>query len=252
MVDEIETLVQRYHIKGLKIFDSTFTINKHHVLSFCKELKERGLTMPWECEIRVGTVDRSLLEEMQNAGCYYVDIGVESADQNVLDIMDKSIRIDDAEQLFDWCNELGLLTKVFFTVGHIGETYESGKRTIRFIRKNRKRMTLIGYNPGIRIYPGTRVAEYAEENGLFPAGFRWSQPYENRDNQRLYLATNNIPLLLQPRMGIQELRKLRHRYVLSRVTSPHFLWSKFKSLVRHHEVKKYLTFVLKGIGRKKV
>jgi anaerobic magnesium-protoporphyrin IX monomethyl ester cyclase len=252
VVDEIETLVQRYNIKGLKIFDSTFTINKRHVHHFCKELKERGLTMPWECEIRVGTVDRSLLELMQDAGCYYVDIGVESADQDILDNMDKNIRIDDVERLLSWCNDLGLLTKVFFTVGHIGETYENGKKTIRFIRKNRKHMTLIGYNPGIRIYPGTRVAAYALENGLYPAGFCWSKPYENRDNQRLYLANSNIPLLLQPRMGIQELRKLRHRYVLSRITSPQFLLSKFKSLVRHHEVKKYFTFFIKGIGREKV
>ena len=165
--------------------------------------------------------------------------------------MKKNIRIDNAEQLLRLCNELGLLTKVFFTVGHIGETYEDGKKTVRFIRRNRKHMTLIGYNPGIRIYPGTQVAEYAEENGLYPAGFCWSKPYENLDNHRLYLATNNIPLLLQPRMGIRELRKLRHRYVLSRLTSPQFLWSKFTSLVRHHEVKKYLGFILKGISREK-
>ena len=113
-------------------------------------------------------------------------------------------------------------------------------------------MTLVGYNPGIRIYPGTQVEEYAQRNNLLPAGFRWSNEYENRDNLKVYLAVNNIPLLLQPQMGIRELRKLRHRYILSRVASPHFLKSKLTTLLKHGEVKKYLGLGVKGaIGKRK-
>jgi magnesium-protoporphyrin IX monomethyl ester (oxidative) cyclase len=251
VVDEIEALVRRYNIKGIKIFDSTFTINKNHVLSFCNELKWRGLVMPWECEIRVGSVDKPLLEQMQKAGCYYVDIGVESADQDVLDTMNKQIYLDEAEKLLGWCKQLGLRTKVFFTVGHIKETYRAGLKTIRFIRKKRKYMTLIGYNPGIRIYPGTQVEAYARHNNILPDGFRWSKPYENRDNLRIYLAVNNIPLLLQPQMGIRELKKLRHRYILSRITSPYFLLSKLMTLLRHKEIKKYFGLGLRGLFMKK-
>lgn len=251
VVDEIETLVKRYNIKGLKIFDSTFTINKNHVLFFCNELKERGLVMPWECEVRVGSVDKHLLEQMQKAGCYYIDIGIESADQEILNAMNKKIRLDDAEQLLRWCEQLGLMTKVFFTVGHIGESFRAGLKTIRFIRKNRKSMTLIGYNPGIRVYPGTQVEKYAQQNNLLPKGFEWSKPYENRDNLKIYLAINNIPLLLQPQMGIRELRKLRHRYILSRITSPTFLLFKMTSLLKHGEMKKYMRLGLRGIFRKR-
>jgi len=207
--------------------------------------------MPWECEIRVGSVDRPLLEKMQEAGCYYVDIGIESADQDVLDVMQKKIRPDAAEQLLRWCDELGLRTKVFFTVGHIGETFRAGMKTIHFIRKNRKYISLVGYSPGIRVYPGTEVAQYAERNGLLPAGFRWSQPYENRDNLKLYLAPTNVPLLLQPGMGIRELRKLRQRYILSRLTSPTFLLSKARLLLKHREVMKYFSLGLKGMAGKR-
>ncbi len=251
VADEIEGLVDRYHIKGLKIFDSTFTINKQHVLSFCSELERRGLVMPWECEIRVGSVDKPLLERMRKAGCYYVDIGIESAEQEVLELMNKRIRLTEAERLLQWCSELGIRTKVFFTVGHIGETFEAGMKTVRFIRKNRKYMTLVGYNPGIRVYPGTQVEEYAREHGLLPSGFRWSKEYENRDNLRLYLAASNVPLLLQPRMGIRELRRLRHRYILSRITSPHFLRSKLASVMKHRELKKYLGLGVRGVIGKK-
>ena len=112
-------------------------------------------------------------------------------------------------------------------------------------------MTLIGYNPGIRVYPGTQVEQYAQQNDLLPTGFRWSKEYENRDNVKIYLAVNNIPLLLQPQMGIRELRKLRHRYILSRITSPSFLWSKLTTLLKHGEVKKYVGLGFKGVmGRR--
>jgi len=111
--------------------------------------------MPWECEVRVGTVDKQLLETMQKAGCYYLDIGIESGSQRILEKMNKGIMINDAEKLLKWCQELGLRTKCFFTVGHIGETVKEGMETIRFIQRNRKHITLVGYNPGIRIYPGT-------------------------------------------------------------------------------------------------
>jgi anaerobic magnesium-protoporphyrin IX monomethyl ester cyclase len=65
VVDEIEVLIESYGIEGIKIFDSTFTLNKKHVRGFCDELERRGLVMPWECEVRIGTVDKPLLEHMR-------------------------------------------------------------------------------------------------------------------------------------------------------------------------------------------
>ncbi|UCE26972.1 MAG: radical SAM protein [Candidatus Coatesbacteria bacterium] len=252
VVDEVEGLVEKYSIEGLKIFDSTFTLNKKHFLGFCDELERRGLAIPWECEVRVGTVDRSLLERMREAGCYYIDLGVESGDQSVLAEMGKGITLDDAEELLRWAEDLGIRTKVFFTVGHIGETYAAGKDTLRFIRRNRKRITLVGYGPAIRIYPGTRVEEYARENDLLPAGFRWSAPYENRDNLRLFRPADNVPILLQPQLGVRELRRLRLRYILSRVFSLSFLIFKLKLLLRYRELSRFLKLGLKGLaGRKR-
>lgn len=247
VVDEVEGLVAKYDIEGLKIFDSTFTLNKKHVRRFCNELERRSLTMTWECEVRIGTVDRPLLERMRETGCYYIDMGVESGDQSVLAAMGKGITLDDADDLLRWAEDLGVRTKVFFTVGHIGETYDAGKSTLKFIKKNRKRITLVGYGPAIRIYPGTRVEEYAKKNDLLPPGFRWSAPYENRDNLKLFRPADNVPILLQPQMGVRELRRLRIRYILSQVLSLGFLIFKLKLLLRYRELGRFLSLGLKGL-----
>ena len=227
VVDEIEMLAARHGMRGIKIFDSTFTLSRHHAESFCDEMIRRRLDLPWECEIRVGSVDPPLLEKMRRAGCYYVDIGVESGSQRVLDqCVRKQIKLEEAERLFRWTKEIGLLTKVFFTVGHPGETVAEGWTTNRFLRRNRRYVRLAGYHAGVKVYPGTEVERYAVEHDLLPAGFRWSAPYLNKDQQRLFRPADNIPILLQPGLGIRELRRLRIGFILDRLGSPRFIADK--------------------------
>ena len=53
---EIEDiLIKRPQVRGLKVFDSTFTAQRDHVYQFCDLTEELGLK--WECEVRADTVD---------------------------------------------------------------------------------------------------------------------------------------------------------------------------------------------------
>ncbi len=84
VVDEIGYCIDKFKIRGVKFFDDTLTLKSGHILSITEELKRRGITLPWECEVRADTVDRGLLKSMKEAGCYYVDFGIESASEKVL------------------------------------------------------------------------------------------------------------------------------------------------------------------------
>ena len=84
VVDEIEYCIDKYKVNGVRFFDSTFTLNRRHVLEFINELKARQLKISWTCEVRVDTVDMDLLRAMKEAGCYYIDFGAESASDAVL------------------------------------------------------------------------------------------------------------------------------------------------------------------------
>jgi radical SAM superfamily enzyme YgiQ (UPF0313 family) len=249
VVDEIEGLLTRHGVQGIKIFDSTFTLQRAHVEGFCAELRRRGLHIPWECELRAGSVDRRLLETMREAGCYYVDVGIESGSQRVLDAcVHKQISLESAVELLRWTRELDLLTKVFFTLGHPGETLREARETNRFIRRHRRNIRLSAYQAGVKIYPGTMVEQYAREHQLMPEGFRWSAPYRNLLNRRLFRAPDNVPLLLQPGLGIEELRRLRIEFILMRVTSPRFVWEKLRAILRTRRIGEYLRIVGRGAG----
>lgn len=207
MLDEVEFLFSSYGYEGLKIFDSTFTMKKDHVYEFCDEITERRLNFPWECEIRIGSVDRKLLERMRDAGCYYVNFGVESGSQRVLDLMRKAIRIEQAVELLGLCRSVGLKTKVFFSFGHIGETMADVEKTFEFIDKHAGEISTLASGAGVRIYPGTYLEEYAVKNHLLPSNFEWSLPYDDARLEDI-MQTRSIPVLIQPQLGYDELERI--------------------------------------------
>lgn len=248
IVDEVEQLMGEYGVRGLVIFDSTFSLRRKHVEGFCDELERRRVEVPWQCQVRVDTVDKPLLEKMRRAGCYTICFGVESGDQEILNQISKGITLARAVDVMRWAEELGLYTKVSFSLGHPGETYEQAKKTNKFARAYARYMTFRGYNPGVRIYPGTRVEAYARERGLMPAGFDWAAPYENKENEKLFKLEDNVPLLLQPQMGVRELRRLRLRFLLGYVLTPRYILTKAVRAVRVGEVRRLWRGFLRGLG----
>ena len=246
VVDEIEAVMNTYGFKGIKIFDSTFTLNRNHVEEILDELEKRRMCFPWECEIRANTVTKDLLARMQKSGCYYVDLGVESGSQRVLDhSIHKGIRIEEAEQVLRWTSELGIKTKAFFCIGHPGETLEEGRETLRMIRRNSSSMRMIAYRTGIHIYPGTYVYNYANERNLLPEEFSWSKPYRNDYQSRMLQENGEIPLLIQPQLGVEELRQLRLEFIRMRLLSPRFLWEKLRWIISKGLLLRYLKLLIR-------
>ncbi|MEO0095460.1 MAG: radical SAM protein [candidate division WOR-3 bacterium] len=242
VVDEIEKLLKEYKFQAIKFFDSALTLDREHIENLCDEIINRNLNFPWECEVRVGTVDQPLLEKMQKAGCYYVDIGVESGSQKVLDLMRKGITVEQSEELLNMCKALGIKTKVFFSFGHIGETMSDVEKTFEFIEKNSDKITTVASGAGVRIYPGTYLESYARKNHLLPNDFEWSMPYDEEWNE-LILQSRSVPILLQPQLGRQELEQIALRIYSKRFSGWEGLKRGITKLTDPQKLKKLQNFL---------
>ena len=240
VVDEIEMLLSDFGVKGIKFFDSTLTLKKSHIEALCEEIKKRRLRFPWECEIRVNTVDKELLRKMKDAGCYYVDFGLESASDRVLKEMHKGIRLEHVENVIRWTNDLGILTKVFFTYGHIKETIEDARMTMEFVKKYKKNITLPVEIIGIRTYPGTLVEKYAREIGNLSDDFSWVKPYYDKEAEFL-TGFPGIPLLIQPQMGYKELKTLKLELLGRKIRDPRRLIKALYNAWNKNNIKKVYT-----------
>ena len=219
VLDEIELLIDRYKIRGIKFFDSTLTLNRKHINGLCDAILDRRLDVVWECEVRADTADKELFAKMKKAGCYLIDIGLESGNQAVLKRINKKITVQQGLQTVQWARECGLRTKVFLLWGHPGETVEQAQDTIEIYKILKPDVDILYSPKPVKIYPGTKVERFARENWMLPENFSWSATYYDKKNLE-YGASPHVPLLLQPQFSHSEFKRLEKKLSLE-VNSPY-------------------------------
>ncbi len=116
---------------------------------------------------------------MVKAGCYRIDIGVESGSSKILKMMKKEIKLDDVlrvDRLFD---KYGIDWTDFFITGFPYETMEDLRMTADFMKRiNPYRLVLSNFTP----YPGTEDYERAKELGVLPTNIDWGLYDHNSPN----------------------------------------------------------------------
>jgi len=151
--DEIEVRLNEQNIDTIAFMDDTFTLNKKFVRDFCAEIKRRNLKFWWGCTSRVDTLDEELLQLMKDSGCITIFIGVESADQQMLEKMNKNITVSKTEKAFKLARKVGIRTIASCVIGMPEDTKESMKKTIDFVKRLNPNYALYSLATP---YPGTR------------------------------------------------------------------------------------------------
>ncbi|MBD3266719.1 radical SAM protein [bacterium] len=124
--------LKKIGIHELWIKDLTFGVTKSHSKTFLHRLIEEDLGFEWITLSRVDVMDEEILTLMARAGCHTIQFGVESADQQILNSIDKRIAPERVKEIFQLCRQLGIRTLAHFIIGLPGETEESAKNTIDF------------------------------------------------------------------------------------------------------------------------
>ena len=135
VVDEVEYYIKRFGAKEIAFYDDVFTLDTKRVYGITDEILKRGLKVSWTCETRANLVDRELLKCMKKAGCYSIAYGVESASQDILDIIDKDITLEQVREGVRLTREVGIQTIGYFMVGSPNETLETIRQTIDFAKE---------------------------------------------------------------------------------------------------------------------
>ena len=199
---ELDYILANKKIQGLKIFDSTFTSSPQHVLSFCEMIKPYNLK--WECEIRADSVDKEMLSVMKEAGCYYVDVGLETSNEYLLKKIGKKINIGQLNKVLEWCSELGIKTKVFMIFGLLDETYKECFNDIRFLLDNKDKISMSETTFGMQVFPGTILERQLKMRGVLPKDFSWAK-YSPPKKNYLLMEVSDVYLLEQKQLSIYKL-----------------------------------------------
>jgi len=134
VVDEMEYLVNDHNIEMVAFMDDTFTLNNKRVYEICETIKDRGLDNYWGCTARVDTISEDLLKTMKDAGCITMFLGVESADQQFLNQINKNTNINRIKKTFQLTKDYGMRTIASVVLGMPGDTKRSITTTIKFVK----------------------------------------------------------------------------------------------------------------------
>ncbi|MFQ5685056.1 MAG: B12-binding domain-containing radical SAM protein [Candidatus Scalindua sp.] len=134
VLDEIESILS-LGIREIFFHDDTFNIEKKRVVDICEAILDKKLKFKWDARARINCADYNQLLLMKRAGCSRISFGVESGNPNVLRNLRKGITLEQVEDVFKWCKELGISSLADFMIGSPGETMKEIQDTIKFAKR---------------------------------------------------------------------------------------------------------------------
>ncbi|MDO5835867.1 MAG: radical SAM protein [Methanobacterium sp.] len=163
VVDEMEHLINDHNSGMIAFMDDTFTLKPSRVEDICDEIKRRNMDVYWGCTARADTLNEKLLRKLSDSGCITMFLGVESADQQQLDRVNKQMTIEKIRQAFKLSRENDIRTIASVVLGMPGDTKESIGRTVKFVRELNPSYALFSLATP---YPGTRFYQEAVQDNL--------------------------------------------------------------------------------------
>ncbi len=158
--EEIDWLVEKYNIKFLGILDELFSIDIVKMKAFCERIQDYDIK--WSCQMRVDRMSVEMLRMMKKAGCVSISFGIESADNRVLESMEKHITIEKVEEALIMAREAGICPFGNLLLGEKADDLESFQKCLEWYQAHPD--IQLGFNK-ILVLPGSKLYKYAVDNG---------------------------------------------------------------------------------------
>ena len=165
IIDEIKRLKQEYNISFIRFRDELLMATEKRAVELCERLIDEKLNIQFDCNGRLNTATPEVLKIMKKAGCVYINYGIESLDQNVLNLMNKHQTIDDVINGIETTTEVGINPGFNLLWNNIGDDAETLKKDVDFLMKYNTYSEIRTIKP-VTPYPGSDLYYYAIENGL--------------------------------------------------------------------------------------
>jgi radical SAM superfamily enzyme YgiQ (UPF0313 family) len=161
VIAEIKEVLSKYRVKSVYLNDDVFTVDKKYVEEFCK-LYKTEIGYPFEINTRVESLSSEMLQNLKDAGCYRVAMGIEQGDEKFRkEVLNRKMSNEKIEKAFELTRQIGMRTKSFNIVGFPLETYDIHMETVKLNRKVQPSSLVIYiFEP----YPGTPLYDLSLKN----------------------------------------------------------------------------------------
>lgn len=210
-VESVEKEIDMLAAEGYRAIgfvDDNFIWNEERTAGICRALKKHGII--WGCQARADAITEPIAKILGESGCTYVDLGVESFNDEILKFIRKG---ETSEQIF---KAIGLLQKYKVPVKLnilIGTSPLETRETLKDTLKKAKALKVdqVMFNI-VSPFPGTEFYKMAKENGWIAGG-----EYEPTNVQR-------DSILSYPHLSAEEMERILFRFNLRYFLSPRIIW----------------------------
>ena len=186
IIEEIIYLRENFGVTYITFFDELLMSSVARTESLCRDFIKADLNIKWDCNGRLNYARKDILKLMKQAGCVFINYGIEAMDDQVLKNMSKALTTKQIIAGIEATLEAGISPGYNIIFGNIGESRETLEKGVQFLLKYDNGAQLRTIRP-VTPYPGSPLYYYAIEKGLLKD---CEDFYENKHVNSDLLAVN--------------------------------------------------------------
>jgi len=166
VLEELRALRRRPQYRFIRFVDDLFILNPDWVEEFCRRYSAE-IGLPFSCMVRANHMTAAIARRLKSAGCWRVQMGVESGDEEIRnDVFKRRMGEDEILRAARIVQEAGLKLVTGNILGAPGSSFEKDLKTLALnmkIRPDYAGVTLL------QPYPRTEIHECAARLGMIDA-----------------------------------------------------------------------------------
>ncbi len=132
VLEEVRRIRRDHDIHDIRFIDDVFMINHSILDEFLELVLSSGERFNWLSTARVDLISEELLRKLKRAGCYRLEMGIESGSERILTMVNKGVNMDQMARALEATRSAGMETIANFIMGFPTETEDEIRQTTRF------------------------------------------------------------------------------------------------------------------------
>lgn len=165
IVEEFRFVQKKYGITYIEFGDELLMSSVARTAELCETFLRAKLNFKWACNGRLNFATPEVLRLMKQAGCVFINYGIEAMDDQILKNMRKALTTDVITRGIEASLAAGISPGFNIIFGNIGENRETLNKGVEFLLKYDNGAQCRTIRP-VTPYPGSPLYDYAIKQGM--------------------------------------------------------------------------------------
>jgi radical SAM superfamily enzyme YgiQ (UPF0313 family) len=146
VIEDMTTMSAKYQTPYFYLFNNYFNLRNGFAEEFASRVVLHGVELYWSDCARFNSLTYERLELLAASGCRKLTFGLETASSTMLKIIDKRVKLTEAERVLRWCKEIGIWADLEIITGMPHEDEDAFTETIDFLERNAEYINYFNVN----------------------------------------------------------------------------------------------------------